>query len=149
MRKKKDELKLTLQQDERVIREIEAIFSEGDLKELINYTYCEYQYKGSQLGRLVKLIGFLALESNRFTKPELAVQCQRLNDFLNTFQDFLQRNFREGDKSQDGEIIYFFQSELTSSENEAFLVEFQMVSMDLEKAYRNYRAAARSELKQD
>jgi hypothetical protein len=147
MRKKKDELQITLQQDERVCREIEAIFSEGDLKELITYTYSEYQYKGTQLDRLVKLINFLALESNRFTKAELAVQCRRLNDFLNTFQDFLQRNFREGEKNQDGETIFYFQSELTGSENEAFLVEFQMVSMDVEKAYRNYRAAAISELR--
>jgi hypothetical protein len=147
MKKKIDELQITLQHDEKVFYDGEAIFSEGNLRELINTTYSEYRYKGSQLDRLIKLIDFLALENNSFMKPELAVQSRRLNDFLNTFLDFLQRNFQHGEQLEDGDKIYFYQSENTSSENEAFLTEFQMVSMDVEKAYRNYRAVVISELK--
>ncbi len=120
MRKKIDELQLTMQHDERVFRDGEAIFSEADLRELISYTYSEYHYKGAQIDRLVRLINFLALESNRFIKPELAVQSKRINVYLNTFYDFLKRNSRQGEENQDGDIIYFFQTKQTSSENEGF-----------------------------
>jgi hypothetical protein len=147
MKKEIDEQQLTGQHDEKVFREGEAIFSEDDLRELINYTYSEYQYKSTQLDRLVNLIKFLTSENKKYQTPELAVQSERLNDFLNTFRDFLERNFRQGEKTEDGDIIYFFQIEETSSENEAFLAEFQMVSMDVEKAYRNYRAVFNHEFK--
>jgi hypothetical protein len=147
MEKETDEQRSGRQHDIRVFHESEAIFSEGDLRELINYTYSEYQYKGTQIDRLVKLANFLDLESNRFIKPELAIQSKRLNDFLNTLLDFLQRNFRQGEQNEIGETIYFFQTGDNSSENEAFLAEFQMVAVDIERAYSNYRAAAIRELK--
>jgi hypothetical protein len=135
-----------VQHDKRVFRDGETIFSEDDLRELINYTYSEYQYKGTQVEKLVKLINFFALESNKFSQPELAVQGQRLNDFLNTFLEFLQRNFHQGEQNDGSEIIYFLHTGETSSENEAFLAEFQMVSMDVLKAYGNYRAAVMREI---
>ena len=141
MDKKTTNQKVNKKQDERVFREGELIFCEGDLRELINTTYAEYKYKGSQLDNLVQIINFLTHENNKYTAPELAVECQRFNDFLNTFLDFMQRNFSEGERNAENEIIYFLQLGENSSENEAFLVEFQMVSMDVEKAYKNYRAA--------
>jgi hypothetical protein len=70
-----------------------------------------------------------------------------LNDFLNTFFDFLQRNFRPGEQTEDGDIVPFFPIEETGSENEAFLAEFQMIAMEVEKAYRDYRLAVNHELK--
>ena len=141
MEKKIAKQQVNQQQDERVFREGEVIFCEGDLRELINTTYAEYKYKGPQLDKLVKIINFLTHESNKYTAPELAVECQRFNDFLNTFLDFLQRNFREGGRNTGDEIIYCLVEGENSSENEAFLVEFQMVAMDVEKAFKNYRAA--------
>ncbi len=135
-----DELQKTLHHDERIYHEGEAIFNEDDLRELINYMYSEYQYKGSQLDKLVRLINFLASESNRYINPDLAKESQRLSAFLDTFWEFLKSNFHPG-PPEDGDTIYLFNTEETSSETEAFLIEFQIVSMDTEKAYRKYRAA--------
>jgi hypothetical protein len=136
----------TRQHDEKVFRDGEAIFSRDDLRELINFIYSEYQYKGSQSDKLVKLINFLALESNKFISPELADQSKKLSDYLNNFWDFLKSNFQPGKQSEDGDTIYLFQILETGSETEAFLAEFQMLSMDVENAYRNYRAAVISKL---
>ena len=141
MEKKTAKQKVDKQQDERVFREGELIFCEGDLRELINTTYAEYKYKGPQMDKLVKIINFLTHEDNQYSTPELAVEGQRLNDYLNTFLDFLQRNFCEGGRTEEDEIIYCLVEGQNSSENEAFLVEFQMVSMDVEKAFKNYRTA--------
>jgi hypothetical protein len=125
---------------ERVLHDGDIILSEGDLKELVSTIYSGYQYAETQSDKLVQLIDFLALESNKFSKAELASQTQRLSAYLDIFWEFLKRNFREGDKTEDGDTIFIFNTEQTSSETEAFLVEFQMVALDVEKAYRNYRA---------
>jgi hypothetical protein len=125
---------------ERVLRDGDSILSEGDLRGLVNTIYSGYQYRETQSDKLVQLIDFLALESNKFAKAELAGQTQRLSAYLDIFWEFLKRNFREGEKTEDGDTIYIFNTEQTNSETEAFLVEFQMVALDAEKAYKNYRA---------
>jgi hypothetical protein len=141
MGKKIDELQISRRHDERIFRDGEAIFSEVDLRELINYIYSEYQYKGTQSDKLVKLIDYLALESNRFVNPELAAQSKKLSDYLDNFRDFLKSNFQQGKQAEDGDAIYLFQTPETSPETEAFLAEFQLVAMDVEKGYKNYRAS--------
>jgi hypothetical protein len=141
MEKKPKKQQANQQNDARVFNAGELIFCEADLKELINTTYAEYRYKGTQLDKLVRIIDFLTHEDNQYSAPELVVECQRVNDYLNTLLDFLQRNFIEGERNTNDEIIYCLQTGDNSYENEAFLVEFQMVSMDVEKAYKNYRAA--------
>lgn len=125
---------------ERVLRDGDSILSEGDLKELVNTVYSGYHYVETQSEKLVQLIDFLALESSKFSQAELAGQTQRLSAYLDIFSEFLKRNFRAGEKTEDGDTIYIFNTEETNSETEAFLVEFQMVALDVEKAYRNYRA---------
>jgi hypothetical protein len=140
MEEKTDDQETARQHDERVLRDGDAIFSQRDLRELINSIYAEYQYKGTQSDKLVKLINFLALESNKFIKPELADQSEKLGVCLNNFWDFLKLNFHQGEHIED-DTIYVFKREETSSETEAFLIEFQMLSVDVEKAYRNYHAA--------
>jgi hypothetical protein len=146
MGKKRDDLQAFRQHDAKVFRDGDALFSQDDLRELINYIYSEYQYKGTQLAGLVKMIDFLSLESNRFLQPELAAQSQRLNDFLNTFRELLKNNFHEGQRTEEGDSLYLLTIEGTSYETEAFLAEFQMVSMDVEKAYKNYRTLITSTL---
>jgi hypothetical protein len=130
---------LDRQHCERVLRDGDSILSESDLKGLVNTIYSGYQYKETQSDKLVRLIDFLALEQNKFGKAELAGQTQRLSAYLDIFSEFLKRNFRPGDKTEDGDIVYIFNTEETNSETEAFLVEFQMVALDVEKAYKNYR----------
>jgi hypothetical protein len=144
---KRDELQAARQHDERVFHEGDAIFNKGDLRDLINYIYSEYQYKSTQSDKLVKLIDYLALESNRFINPELANQNEKLSDYLNNFWDFLKSNVHRVSQTEDGDTIYMFQTQGTSSETEAFLAEFQMLSMDVEKAYSNYHSAVISKLK--
>jgi hypothetical protein len=112
----------------RVLRDGDSILSEGDLQGLVNTIYSGYQYRETQSDKLVQLIDFLALESNKFSKAELAGQTQRLSAYLDIFWEFLKRNFREGDKTEDGDTIYIVNTEETNSETEAFLVEFQMVA---------------------
>lgn len=141
MEKKPKKQQADKQNDARVFNAGELIFCEADLRALINTTYAEYKYKGSQRDKLVRIIEFLTHEDNQYSAPELVVECQRVNDYLNTLLDFLQRNFSEGELNKEDELIYCLKEGETSYENEAFLVEFQMVSMDVEKAFRNYRAA--------
>jgi transcriptional regulator with XRE-family HTH domain len=138
------ELPLPHQQDERILRDGESIFSEADLRELINTIYAGYRYYGIQFDKLVQLINFLGLESNRLVRPELANETKRLCAYLDTFQDFLTSNFQQEKHPENGEITYLFQTPETSYETESFLIEFQMVSMDVENAYRKYRAAVSS-----
>jgi len=142
----KDELPITRQQEERILHDGEVIFSEGDLRELINTVYSRYQYYGIQFYKLVKLINFLGLESNRLVRPELANETKKLSDYLDTFRDFLTSNFQQEKQPENGYTIYLFQTPETSYETESFLIEFQMVSMDVENAYRKYRAAVISNL---
>ena len=130
---------LDRQHCERILRDGDSILSEGDLKELVNTIYSGYQYAETQSDKLVQLIDFLGLESNKFGKPELAGQTQRLSAYLDIFREFLERNFRQSDKTEGGDTIYILNAEETNSETEAFLVEFQMVALDAEKAYKNYR----------
>jgi hypothetical protein len=137
---------LDKQHCERVLREGDSILSESDLKELVNTIYSGYHYAQTQSDKLVQLIDFLALESNKFSRSELAGQTQRLSAYLDIFSEFLKRNFRAGEKTEDGDMIYIFNTEETNSETEAFLVEFQMIALDAEKAYRNYRAIVVSSL---
>jgi hypothetical protein len=141
MEKKPKKQQADKQHDARIFNEGEIIFCAEDLRQLISTTYAEYRYKGSQMEKLSRIIDFLAHENNKYSEPELAVESQRVNDYLNTLLDFLQRNFAAGERNAEDEIIYCLQSGENSSENEAFLVEFQMVSMDVEKAFKNYRAA--------
>jgi hypothetical protein len=145
MGKKTDEKQTAKQHDGKVFYEGEAIFSESDLRELISYIYSEYQYKGTQFDRLVELFNFLTLESNRYTNPDLASESKKLGAYLDTFQGFLKNNFHQG-HIENGDTIYLFNTEETSSETEAFLTEFQMISMDVEKAYRSYNAVMASTL---
>jgi len=128
--------------DARIFLASEAIFCEDDLRGLINNIYSEYRYKRAQSAKLARLINFLALEDNLFLQPELADQKNRLSDYLNSFQDFLNRNFQPERQDENGDTIYFLALEETGFEAEAFLIEFQMLAMDIEKAYRDYRAAA-------
>jgi hypothetical protein len=141
-----DKQQTTGQHDERIFREGVAIFSEGDLRELINYIYSEYQYNGTQSDKLIKVINYLTSENNRYLNPELAGQSKKLSAYLDTFLEFLKFNFRPGKQNDEGDTIYFFQVQETGSETEAFLAEFQMLALDAEKAYRNYRAAIKSKL---
>jgi hypothetical protein len=127
--------------DEKVFREGEAIFGGDDLRELINYIYSEYQYRGAQYGRLVNLIDYLASENNRFINPALDDQSHKLSDYLDTFREFLLANFHQSKLTEDGNTIFTLQTQTTSSETEAFLAEFQMLAMDTEKAYKNYHTA--------
>ena len=146
MEEKMDEQQTTRLHDERVFRGGDAIFSQDDLRNLINIMYSEYQYKGTQQDKLAALIDFLALESNRYREPDLAVQSELLRNFLDNLQDFLKKNFYQWDRTADGETIFLFRTEKTSSENEAFLMELQLLSLDVENAYRRYRAAVISKL---
>jgi hypothetical protein len=141
-----DELQITLQHDKRVFSDGAAICNEGELRELINYVYSEYQYRAAQIDKLIKLIDYLASEKNRYINPALTDQNAKLSVYLENFRDFLKTNFHPGEQTEDGDTIYFFQVQENSSENEAFLAEFQLLSMDVEKAYRNYRAAVISQL---
>jgi hypothetical protein len=141
-----DEVQINQQHDERVFRDGTAIFNEGELRELINYVYSEYQYRDTQIDKLIKLIDFLDAENNRYINPVLKDQNEKLSVYLNNFRDFLKINFQAGEQAEDGDTVYLFQVQDNSSENEAFLAEFQMLSMDVEKAYRNYRAAVISQL---
>jgi hypothetical protein len=142
-----DELQAARQHDERVFHAGQAIFSQDDLRELINYTYSEYQYKGAQLDKLAGLIDFLGLESNKYINPELADQSRKFSVYLNNFRDFLQTNFLQGKQTEEGDTLFVFQIQGTGPENEAFLAEFQMLAVDIESAYRKYRSAVTSKLK--
>jgi hypothetical protein len=141
-----DELHNTREHDEKVLREGDVVLSETGLRELINTTYAGYHYKSTQLDKLAALIDFLALESNRFRDPVLAAESDRLSNYLNNLRDFLTRNFHTGAQTENGETIYCFNTEETSAETEAFLMEFQVVALEAEKAYRNYRAAVMRKL---
>ncbi|HSW57875.1 MAG TPA: hypothetical protein VLH15_05700 [Dehalococcoidales bacterium] len=138
----KEETSPARQNDLRIIWEGWAIFSETELRELINTVYAGYRYRGAQLEKMSRLISFLASEENRFSLPEMIEHSRRLSDFMETFRDFLNRNFYSGEPAEDGEAVYQFQPEGTSYETEAFLGEFQLISLDIEKAYRNYRQTA-------
>jgi hypothetical protein len=129
------------QHDEKIFRDGAAIFSEGDLRELINMAYSEYQYQGDQLDKLAGLIDFLALESNRYIDPDFAVLSRRLSDWLDNFREFLQRNFHVQTQIENKQKLYLLTMGETGFETEAFLTEFQMVSMDVLKAYLSYQAA--------
>jgi hypothetical protein len=134
-----DELKATSQHDANIFQNGISIFSQDDLRGLINTIYGTYRYTGTQLDKLVKLIDFLALESNSYHQPELATQSDRLSDYLNTLCEFLKVNFNLITDTDDDDAIYGYQTEdITCNETEAFLTEFQLVSLDVEKAYRNY-----------
>ncbi len=146
MAKEIDEQQASQQHDARIFSEGQAIFSRDDLRELINNVYSEYQYQGTQFDRLGQLIKYLGLENNKFRVLELADQGDRLVAYLTNFWDFLKLNFHRGNPSEDGEPIYLFLAQGTSFETEAFLTEFQMLSMDAEKAYRDYCAAVKSKL---
>jgi hypothetical protein len=138
MEKGKDKLQTARQHDERIFHDIDAIFNQSDLKELINTIYANYGYKGTQSEKLDHLINFLALENNQFIEPEFADQSKRLSDFLSNFMDFLKRNFQPGEQFENGDAIYILTAQETSFETEAFLTEFQLISMDVENAYKNY-----------
>ena len=140
MENNKDQQATARQHDEKLFRAGLAIFSQDDLRELINYIYSEYQYKGAQLDKLTGLISFLASESNRYIDAEFAGQSQRLRDWLDNFLDFLQRNFHPGEQTGDNDRLYLLTLGETGFETEAFLAEFQMLSLDIEKAYRSYYA---------
>jgi hypothetical protein len=144
---KKNAKQTTIQHDERVFRDGEAILSEGDLRELINDIYANYQYKDTQSYKLTKLINFLSLEGNRYNEPEFTYHSERLGDNLNNFIDFLNRNFHRDNKSMDGNTIYILTMPETGFETESFLIEFQIISMDIEKTFKDYRAAAIKRLK--
>lgn len=137
-----DEQKIARQHDERIIREGNTIFSEADLRELINTMYSGYQYTNTQAKKLNGLIDYLALEDNRYVNPEMAVQSERLFNYLVVLRDFLEKNFSQGCQAEDGETIFYFKMEKTSAENEGFLMELQMLAMDVEGAYKKYNAAA-------
>jgi hypothetical protein len=132
--------------DEKVLREGDLILSEVDLRELINTTYAGYHYKSTQLDKLTGLIDFLARESNRYRDPALAAENEKLSNYLNNLRDFLTRNFHAGAPADNGEAIYCFNTEETSAETEAFLMEFQVVALEVERGYRNYRAAVMRKL---
>jgi len=146
MAKEIDEQQISKQHDAKIFSEGQAIFSRDDLRELINIIYSEYQYKGTQFDRLGELINYLGLENNKFLVTELADQSDRLIAYLTNFGDFLKLNFHRGNPSEDGEPLYLFLAQGTSFETEAFLTEFQMLSMEAEKAYRDYCAAVKSKL---
>jgi hypothetical protein len=137
----------TEQHDGRVFRDGEAILSEVDLRELINDIYANYQYKETQSHKLIKLINFLSLEGNRFNEPEFTRLSARLSDNLNNFMDFLNRNFHRDKKAMDGNIVYILTMPETGFETESFLIEFQIISMDIEKTFKDYRAAGIKRLK--
>jgi transcriptional regulator with XRE-family HTH domain len=128
------------QHDHRIFQIGESIFAEGELRELINHIYSCYQYRETQAVKLVQLADFLAGENNRYLKPELVVESKKLNLYLNNFSEFLKSNFYQSTQSDNGDSLFLLQDQATSFETEAFLTEFQMISMDVEKAYRNYRA---------
>jgi len=135
-----DRQQINRQHDLRVFRDCCAIYSEGDLRELINNIYDNYQYTGAQSGKLIKLIDFLDLESNRFIRPELAGQSRKLSTYLNNFRDFLITNFHQGKETGNSDSIYFLTMQSPGFETEAFLIEFQMISMDVENAFKSYHA---------
>jgi len=139
-----DERQETMQHDEKIFRDIDAAFTEDDLRELINMIYSEYQFKASQLNKLTKLINYLAQESNRFIKPELVEQKNKLGIYLDNFYDFLKSNFHQGTQTDDSNITYFLTMPDTGFETESFLIEFQMIALDIENAFRKYRAAVSS-----
>jgi protein subunit release factor A len=141
------EKKIDGQHDSRIFQYSAAIFSEKDLRELINTIYSQYKYKGAQCEKLTQMISFMDTEDNKFSRPEIASQCSRLVAYLDTFREFLKANFQPGEENFDGDTIYEFQPQSTSYENEAFLTEFQMMSMDVEKAYKSYLAEINSYLK--
>jgi hypothetical protein len=146
MGKKNYEQSPDRQHDERVFREGIAIFTEADLRELINTIYSWYQFKGSQSDKLYRLINFLASENNKYIDPELINQSKRFSDYLDNFSDFLKRNFNPGEQTEDGDILYPLITIETGSETEAFLAEFQLLSLDIENAYRTYKAVIISKL---
>jgi hypothetical protein len=135
----KEQLQLR-QRDETVFRDGQAIFSQDDLRELVNTIYSGYQYRGAQQEKLARLIDFLELESNKFRLSDLADQNRRLSIYLSNFLDFLKNNFCRSQQDEEVDPLYLFKTEETPSETEAFLIEFQMVSMDVEKAYRDYHS---------
>jgi hypothetical protein len=141
MEKKSAKVPVTRQQDEKVFRDGEAVYTQDDLRELINTIYTYYQFKGTQYSKFSKLMDFISLETNKFIDPELTIERKKLNDFLDTFKDFLDNNFQKGGSTDDGDILYCFKTEETRSETEAFLIEFQMVSLDVENAFKKYRKA--------
>jgi hypothetical protein len=134
------------QHDERVFREGLAIFSEADLRELINTIYSGYQFIGSQSDKLYRLIDFLISENNKYIDPELINQSKRFSDYLDNFSDFLKRNFNPAEQTEDRDTLYSLITIETGSETEAFLAEFQLLSLDIENAYRSYKAAIISKL---
>jgi hypothetical protein len=142
-----DKLQAKGQHDEKIFRDGAAIFSENDLRETINYIYSEYQYKGAQLDKLVAFINYLSSEINKYSDPELADQCKRLSAWLDNFLEFLQHNFHQQGQTEDGDRLYILTVRETGFETEAFLIEFQMISLDIEKAYRGYQAAIINKLK--
>ena len=146
MGKNKDRQSTDRQHDEKLFRAGLAIFSQDDLREMINFIYSEYQYKGTQLDKLAGLISFFASESNKYIDPEFAGQSQRLRDWLDNFMDFLQRNFHQENQIGDNDRLYLLTMGNTGFETEAFLAEFQMLALDIEKAYRSYYAVIISKL---
>jgi hypothetical protein len=146
MEKRIDDQPAAKQHDEKVFRDGNAIFSEDDLRKLINDVYTEYQYKGSQFEKLSRMINFLALDNNKFIQSELAGQSDKLHDYLVSFLEFLKRNFHQGPKGEDGDTIYLLSIQETGYQTESFLIEFQTISMDIENAYKNYRKAAKNQL---
>ena len=131
-------------QDEKIFHDGEAIFNEQDLRGLINDVYAGYQYRCAQLKQIDKLINFLALEINRFRTPVLADQSSKMSDYLTSFRDFLETNFQRGKPAEDGDTVCFLKTQAPGFETEAFLMEFQMLAMDVEKAYRDYQTAVNS-----
>jgi hypothetical protein len=146
MEEKNIDLQLARKHDEKIYCDGIAIFSEGDLRELINTMYSEYQYTGIQADKLNGLISYLTSENNRYLIPELAKLSEVLSDYLNTLRDFLEKNFYRARETGEGDMLYFFKMEKTSAENEGFLMELQMLAMDVEGAYRKYIVAANSRL---
>jgi len=141
MDNKTDEPQTARQQDADFFRGYRAIFSEGDLRELINCVYSGYQYRSSVFDKLAKLIDFLSPESLDCISRELADENRKLSDYLDNFSDFLKSNFHPGEHTADGDMLYLFNTEETCAATEAFLAEFQLLALDAEKAYRQYLAA--------
>jgi hypothetical protein len=137
----KDEKQITDPQDEQVFKEASSIFSQADLRELINYIYNEYQYKGAQYKKLAGLNDYLPANIDKLTKPDLVLVSKKLEAYFVSFDDFLQRNFRLGRPGEDGDDTYYLNIQETGFETESFLIEFQTLAMDIEKAYSNYQAA--------
>jgi hypothetical protein len=140
----KDEKIISGQLDEQIYKEASAIFSQADLRELINYIYNEYQYKGSQYKKLAGLIDYLPANNTRLTRPEFALQSKKLASYLISFDEFLQTNFKPGRPGEDGDATFYLNIQETGFETESFLIEFQTLAMDIEKAYSNFQTAFNS-----